>query len=49
MKLTSNEKSIALVNNFLNENTNHSEILDILKKDPNSRKAKKYGKSLRMF
>ena len=47
MKLTSNEKSIALVNDFLNENTNHSEILNILKKDPNSRTAKKIWKKFK--
>ena len=49
MKITSNESSIDLVNNFLNENNNQREILHILKHDPNSNEAKKYGKNSRIF
>ena len=41
MKITSNENSIELVNDFLNENNNHSEILHTLRHDPNSIEAKK--------
>ena len=41
MNLTSNKESIALVNDFLNENNYISEILKKLKNDSNSFEAKK--------
>ena len=41
MKLTGNKESIALVNDFLNENNDMNEILKKLKNDPNSFEAKK--------
>ena len=40
MKLTGNKESIALVNDFLNENNDINEILKKLKNDPNSFEAK---------
>ena len=40
MKLTGNKESIALVNNFLNENNDINEILKKLKNDHNSFEAK---------
>ena len=47
MKITSNEYSIEIVNDFLNKNNNHREILHILKHNPNSIKAKKIWKKLK--
>ena len=47
MKITSNKKSIELVNNFLNENNDINEIIQILKEEPNSSESKKLWKKFK--
>ena len=41
MKINSNKKSIEIVNNFLDKNTDMNEMIKLIKEDPNSSEDKK--------
>lgn len=49
MKINSNKKSIEIVNNFLDKNTDMNEMIKLIKEDPNSSEDKKLQRKFKNF